>query len=620
MALLVAAGPAAAAPAAPTVAVRRAPGEIHLDGDLSDPGWQGAASSTSSTRPSPATTCPPKVRTVVWLSLRRPLPLHRARVRRPRPGADPRPLRRARRGLRHRRQRRRLPRHPQRRPAPRIELRVNPRGIQGDAIFNDATGNEDFSPDFFYDTAARDHRPGLEGGDTASPSPRCATRRRDAAELGHPASGATTRATTATSSHSRADPARLQLPRLPRAASSPASPACPRSRGTRRGALRERPATWTTRRGRPGQPRATPSERRRRARREVEPSAARRSTRRSTPTSRRSSPTSRRSPSTTASRSSTRRSAPSSSKASTSSTRRSRRSTPAPSPPRAGAPAPPASSAATSYTVLAADDRGGGSVILPGPTGSDFAPQDFGSIVGIGRVRHDFGIVVRRGALHRPRDRRRRLQPRRSAPTSSGGPAATDRVSGQFLWSETETPDRPDLAAEWDGRTLSGHGLDAVLEPPASARPIWRCGTATSRRLPGRHRLRPPGRLPRGHGRAGWNLYPEGLVRRRADVIVGYSEDRDGAPCSSGSSSPASSSSAAGTCRPLPPCLDSERTRRPAALDDQPRVRGPGRPLADVHRASASQGTVGEAVDLANVQVGTGPTSPPSRRCGPAAA
>ena len=36
-----------------------------------------------------------------------------------------------------------------------VELRVNPRGIQGDAVYNDANGNEDFSPDFFYDTAAR---------------------------------------------------------------------------------------------------------------------------------------------------------------------------------------------------------------------------------------------------------------------------------------------------------------------------------------------------------------------------------------------------------------------------------------------------------------------------------
>ena len=36
-----------------------------------------------------------------------------------------------------------------------VELRVNPRGNQADAIYNDANGNEDFSPDFFYDTAAQ---------------------------------------------------------------------------------------------------------------------------------------------------------------------------------------------------------------------------------------------------------------------------------------------------------------------------------------------------------------------------------------------------------------------------------------------------------------------------------
>src|SRR5262245_5558548 len=36
-----------------------------------------------------------------------------------------------------------------------LELRVNPRGIQADGIYDDANGSEDFSPDFFYDTAAK---------------------------------------------------------------------------------------------------------------------------------------------------------------------------------------------------------------------------------------------------------------------------------------------------------------------------------------------------------------------------------------------------------------------------------------------------------------------------------
>jgi len=35
------------------------------------------------------------------------------------------------------------------------EFRVNPRGIQADGVFNDANFNEDFSPDFHYQAAAR---------------------------------------------------------------------------------------------------------------------------------------------------------------------------------------------------------------------------------------------------------------------------------------------------------------------------------------------------------------------------------------------------------------------------------------------------------------------------------
>src|SRR6185295_4237032 len=45
----------------------------------------------------------------------------------------------------------------------------------------------------------------------------------------------------------------------------------------------------------------------------------------------------------------------------------------------------------TAYTALVAKDRGGGSVIIPGPSSSDFADQEYTSIVGIARVRHDMG-------------------------------------------------------------------------------------------------------------------------------------------------------------------------------------------------------------------------------------
>src|SRR6185436_1373073 len=48
-------------------------------------------------------------------------------------------------------------------------------------------------------------------------------------------------------------------------------------------------------------------------------------------------------------------------------------------------------SGASAYTFLLAEDRGGGSVVIPGPQGSQFLPQDFRSRVAIGRVRRSFG-------------------------------------------------------------------------------------------------------------------------------------------------------------------------------------------------------------------------------------
>jgi len=48
-------------------------------------------------------------------------------------------------------------------------------------------------------------------------------------------------------------------------------------------------------------------------------------------------------------------------------------------------------SGSTAYTLLAAEDRGGGSLILPGPEGSTSVPQDFRSLAIIGRARRSFG-------------------------------------------------------------------------------------------------------------------------------------------------------------------------------------------------------------------------------------
>ena len=108
------------------------------------------------------------------------------------------------------------------------------------------------------------------------------------------------------------------------------------------------------------------------------------------------------------------------------------------------------------YTALVAEDRGGGSVIIPGANSSSLAPQDFSSRVLIGRGRRDFGnsflsfLVTDReieGGGHN----------RVLGPDFQWRPNDYDTVTGQLLFSDSRTPDRPELAAEWNGQSLGAH-------------------------------------------------------------------------------------------------------------------------------------------------------------------
>ena len=290
--------------------------------------------------------------------------------------------------------------------------------------------------------------------------------------------------------------AQLQLPASATPASSTGLSGLPSSPAPGGGSLRERPARGR-RAGAPGRRLERGHARRRgRPRPQVEPSGrARPSTPPSTPTSRRSRRTSPRSPSTTASPSSTRRSARSSWRASTSSTPRSRPSTPAPSPRRAGAAASPASSAAPSYTLLAADDRGGGSVILPGPTGSALAPQDYRSVVGIGRRaprrwdRRSWALLytgreIDGGGYNRVVGPDFQWRPGRVRRRDRPGPVERHRDA------------RPARAGRRVGRAkLSGHAPRCVLGPHSRAVGHLRALSGRRRRISRRRGLRAPGRL-----------------------------------------------------------------------------------------------------------------------------
>lgn len=108
-----------------------------------------------------------------------------------------------------------------------------------------------------------------------------------------------------------------------------------------------------------------------------------------------------------------------------------------------------------SYTLLIAQDRGGGSVIIPSALGSDFAPQDFDSTALIARWRHDVGKTSFFSVLATTRESEGGAHNRVVGPDFQWKPTDNTSVTGQLLLSDTKTPDRPGVNEQWDGRKLT---------------------------------------------------------------------------------------------------------------------------------------------------------------------
>ena len=200
----------------------------------------------------------------------------------------------------------------------------------------------------------------------------------------------------------------------------------------------------------------------RRARREVDahrpPS---RSTQRSTPTSRRSSPTWRRSRPTSASPSSIPRSARSSSRGSSSSPRRCRPSTRG----RSRRPAGGLRGTGKLGAHRLHRPRGRGPRRRErdhaGPERLDFRrPGLLLDRSSIGRVRQDFGALVRLASSATDREVQGGGYNRVLGPDFRWQPERARRDRGPAPLRRSATPDRPDLAPEWDGGALSGHAAD----------------------------------------------------------------------------------------------------------------------------------------------------------------
>jgi len=182
----------------------------------------------------------------------------------------------------------------------------------------------------------------------------------------------------------------------------------------------------------------------------------------------------------------------------------------------------------TAYTLLATEDRGGGLVILPGPDFSLFAPQDFRSIAAIGRVRHNFGSSFA-GLLVTDREVRAGGHNRLFGPDLEWRPDPSNRITAQFLWSDTRTPNRPDLAEEWDGRSLSGGAADLRWAYTERAPEGFLHYRELGHGFRADDGFIPQVGLRLGETYAAWKFFPEGfLTFIRPQINSRYSETREG--------------------------------------------------------------------------------------------
>jgi hypothetical protein len=182
----------------------------------------------------------------------------------------------------------------------------------------------------------------------------------------------------------------------------------------------------------------------------------------------------------------------------------------------------------TAYTALVTQDRGGGQVVIPGPEGSSLADQDFRSYVGVARLRHDFGRSFL-SALGTAREIDGGAYNRVFGPDFQWRPTDRDNVTGQVLWSRTQTPQRPDLADEWDGRYLSGHAADLWWSRSSRTYDGFVEGKDITDGFRADAGFVPQVGYRQTYAEAGYTLRPKGFVRRLRLYLIGdRSTDRDG--------------------------------------------------------------------------------------------
>jgi hypothetical protein len=182
------------------------------------------------------------------------------------------------------------------------------------------------------------------------------------------------------------------------------------------------------------------------------------------------------------------------------------------------------------YTALVTEDAGGGSAILPGPTDSSTASQDFASRVFVGRAKRDIGlsfvgaVVTDREAVDGG------AHNRVVGPDFQWRPSSTDVVTGQWLFSTTRTPDKPELAAEWNGQQLNGSAFQAYWSHNTRHLDWYAKYNDVGNGFRADAGFVPQVGYREGYGYTGWTVHPTGFVSlARPFILVDYQVEPSGA-------------------------------------------------------------------------------------------
>jgi hypothetical protein len=181
-----------------------------------------------------------------------------------------------------------------------------------------------------------------------------------------------------------------------------------------------------------------------------------------------------------------------------------------------------------SYTALVSEDNGGGSVVLPGPNGSSLANQDFGSYVAVARARGEVGRSFL-GLVATDRESHDGYGYSRLVGPDLQWRWKNEVVTGQWLFSSTRTPARPDLSAQWAGSVVAGHAVDIDW-----TRNTRHFDSNVGYKTYGEGFRADVGFVPQvgyqeNYVNAAWTVRPNGIVRNvRTSVNTRYQRDQHG--------------------------------------------------------------------------------------------